>query len=43
LLEGKSVHDVALALNVSRQSIYSRVTSRVVRELRRKAAAKRKP
>lgn len=42
LLDGKSVHDVALALNVSRQSIYSRVTSRVVRELRRKAKAKRK-
>ena len=42
LLDGKSVRDVALALNVSRQSIYSRVTSRVVRELRRKAKATRK-
>lgn len=39
LLGGKTVREVALDLNVSRQSIYSRVGSREVRELRRKAKA----
>lgn len=41
LTEGKSVRDVAVILNVSRQSIYSRVGAKAVREIRRKAKAKR--